>query len=562
MLNDLLQSKNAPAALILLAAGLLLAVILPALTDFPGWASGCIGLCIGAIAGVLALQGRGANRDELLAIRTGIKAAQRGERASRPAVLTRDLAEVFDAVDNLAVEIESRQLKLKELDAEADKFRGELDQRQVHFAQTGQELLRVMDALASVLADESASTDQVVGPLRQTVQVLGSVADSMEQLAGSAEESSAAVLGLASEVDEFAVQTGALVAGVRDALGAIERVSHEVRELEHTADALLPTIAAASAAMNEVDRQIDESQSNAGLAAKACEQVAQESERAGDLAHRAGLEFKRIEESSTEALDAIGSVATRIDALSASSHVLDDLCEQLNLLALNAAIIAAQAGDHGKGFAVVADGLKDVADRSGATSKEFGVLVRGIGDQTKDAIHAIERSADNVDRGASTSSEAELAAKKTTESAQRANGAAGLAVREAAEEVKSSKQVLDAIDRIALATRQLGAAIGEQARGFEPIMSHAEKVRATIQSIERGQHEQSQRGRQLASVAENIARTIAQLHKTQRSQARTLDEAAVVVERLRELLREHERRLLGLVAVSERLQRPGLRNGA
>ena len=161
-------------------------------------------------------------------------------------------------MDDLAAEIASRQLKLKELDAESDRFRGELDQRQVHFAQAGQELLRVMDALASVLADESASTDQVVGPLRQTVQVLGSVADSMEQLAGSAEESSAAVLGLASEVDDCGVQTSALVASVRDALAAIERVSHEVRELEHTADALLPTISAAAAAMNEVDRQIDE----------------------------------------------------------------------------------------------------------------------------------------------------------------------------------------------------------------------------------------------------------------------------------------------------------------
>jgi methyl-accepting chemotaxis protein len=341
---------------------------------------------------------------------------------------------------------------------------------------------------------------------------------------------------------------------------SIEQVAHDLRELEHSADAVLPLASAASAAMSEVDRQIDESESNAVQAARLCEQVALEAGRTGDLVHRTGLEFKRIEESSTEALESIAGVSSRLEALGASVSVVDDLAEQMNLLALNAAIIAAQAGEHGKGFAVVADGVKDLAERSGVTSKELASLIRGMEDQTKNAQHTIERSGDNIDRAGSTSTEAELAAKRTVEAAQRAATSVSLGAREAADQAKTGKHVVDNLERVTEAVRDLSAALGEQARAFDPIAAHVEKVRTLTQQLERGQLEQAQRNRQISSGTENIFRTIGQLHKAQRNQAKAIDDTAVSVERLRELLREHERRLSGLVTVSERMQRPSLRN--
>ncbi len=89
----------------------------------------------------------------------------------------------------------------------------------------------------------------------------------------------------------------------------------------------------------------------------------------------------------------------KIEAIGQILSVIDDVAEQTNLLALNAAIIAAQAGEHGKGFAVVADEIKDLAERSGVSTKEIASLIKTIQSESRNAIAAVERGNINVDKG-------------------------------------------------------------------------------------------------------------------------------------------------------------------
>jgi methyl-accepting chemotaxis protein len=561
MLNDLLQSKNAPVALILLVAGLLLAMVLPALTPFPGWVAGFIGLTVGAIAGVLAMQGRGANRDELLAVRTGIKAAQRGERASRPAGISSDVAEVFNASDDLAADVEARHLKQKELEAAADKLRDEIDQRGDQVGQADQELLRLMDALSSGLSEQAASIEQVASSMQKTAQVLGSIAESVEQLAGSAEESSSSILEMKTTSDEVAANMSTLAASVRDTVSSIEEMAYSIKEVARNVDALSLMAEETSSSMTEMDVSIDQVQSNANQTARLSEQVAVDAERGADAISRTIHEINRIKESSSEAVTAIMSLGTRIEAIGEILNVIDDVAEQTNLLALNAAIIAAQAGEYGKGFAVVADEIKELAERSGASTKEIAALIKTIQEQTKNAIHSVERGAATVDRGVEVSAEAELALKKILDSSQKSTTMVNAIARATVEQAKGSRQVTDAIGRIAQTVQQIASATAEQARGSELIMTSAEKMRVVTQQVERSQQEQAHGSRHISTAMENISHMVQSLHKAQRSQTRATEETGQVVERLRELMREHERRLSALTAVSERLHRLSQRNG-
>jgi methyl-accepting chemotaxis protein len=563
MFNDLFQSKNAPVALVLMFVGFLFAIVMPAVNNqFPGWAAGFFGLIVGAIAGVLAMQGKGANRDELLALRTGIKSAQRGERAARSSTLSSEVVEVWSAIDDLASDVEDSRQKSKDGDVQVERLQHDLAQRAEQLAQADADLRRANEALAAGLADQAASVDHVANSMQKTAQVLMQVAESVEQLASSADESSSSILEMRTTSEEVGANMSTLAASVRDTVSSIEQMAYSIKEVARNVDALSLMAEETSSSMTEMDVSIDQVQSNAHQTARLSEQVALDAERGADSISRTIHEINRIKESSSEAVSAIMSLGTRIEAIGEILNVIDDVAEQTNLLALNAAIIAAQAGEYGKGFAVVADEIKELAERSGASTKEIATLIKAIQEQTKHAIHSVERGAATVDRGVEVSAEAELALKKILDSSTKSTTMVNAIARATVEQAKGSKQVTDAIGRIAQTVQQIAAATAEQARGSELIMTSAEKMRVVTQQVERSQQEQSQGSRHISTAMENISRMVGNLHKAQRSQTRASEETSQVIERVREQVREHERRLMTLAAVSERLHRLAQRNGA
>src|SRR5690606_27869584 len=151
----------------------------------------------------------------------------------------------------------------------------------------------------------------------------------------------------------------------------------------------------------------DQVQSNANETARFSEEVARDAEMGAEAILKTIGEIYRIKESSQEAGSVISNPGSRVHAIGQIHNVIDDVAEQTNLLALNAAIIAAQAGEHGKGFAVVADEIKDLAERAGASTKEIADLIKTIQSESRNAIQAVERGAQNVDRGVQVSNDAE-----------------------------------------------------------------------------------------------------------------------------------------------------------
>lgn len=552
MLNDLLQSKNAAAALILLVAGVLLAVVLPAWTGFPGWAAGSIGLSIGAIGGLIALQGRGANRDELLALRTAIKAAQRGERAARSPAISADLQELFAAIDDVACEVESHKLRARDSDGAVDRVRAELAQRDEQANLTSDDLARALDGLSQLLLEQSSCTDQLALASRQTLQVFGESGDELEQLSARASASSAAWTSLGVEGDEFEGGVSALLLRARDSAGALDAIGHELRALDQSMRAATASLESAAIVQRELERRIDEGQGSSGQAARLSEQLGADAERGVEAVERVRSEVARFAAGAKEAGEAISGLGSRIDALRGQLDAVDDLAEQMTLLGLNAAIIAAQAGDHGKGFGVVADGMKDLADRAQVASKQLSAVVTGVGDQVASASRSRERSEDAMERAGSATLEAALLARRTQEAAQRL---AQLSAPGAREPSERSKPGSDALERVSGAVQQLAGSVAQCVRELAPLGAHADELRSGALQLERKQHERAARSRQAASQAEAFERSLEQLCKAQRSQRRALEEVGPCLERMRELLRAHEQRIGSLASLSQGLQR-------
>jgi methyl-accepting chemotaxis protein len=392
----------------------------------------------------------------------------------------------------------------------------------------GQALERVNVTAAPLgeMADaELHAGEKAVESIRALADSLRQIAQHVEVLAASAEESSSSILEMTATNDEVAENIVELASSVRESVASIEEMAFSIKEVAKNVDALSLTAEETSSSMNEMDVSIDQVQSNANETARLSEEVAQDADRGAEAILKTIGEIYRIKESSQEAVSVISNLGSRIDAIGQILNVIDDVAEQTNLLALNAAIIAAQAGEHGKGFAVVADEIKDLAERAGASTKEIADLIKTIQSESRNAVAAVERGAQNVDRGVEVSNEAERALKKILESSQKSTGMVRAIARATVEQAKGSKQVTDSIGRIAETVQQIAAATAQQARGSELIMSSSEKMRSIAQQVERSSQEQSRGGRQVSQAIENIRSMVTQLNTAHQQQTRGTDAA-------------------------------------
>ncbi|MBN2525203.1 MAG: chemotaxis protein [Deltaproteobacteria bacterium] len=357
---------------------------------------------------------------------------------------------------------------------------------------------------ADVLAAEKAVKEMSVS--------FAEIASHVEILASAAEQGASSILQMTTTNEEVAENMTAMGVSVRETVNSIGEMAMSVKEVAANVDELSTTAEETSSAMNEMDVSINQVQTNANETAIISEGVARDAERSADAVAKTIAVIKEAKGSSQEAMDVILNLGKKIEAIGQILSVIDDVAEQTNLLALNAAIIAAQAGEHGKGFAVVADEIKDLAERSGVSTKEIASLIKAIQSETLNAISAVERGNQNVDKGVQVSDDAERALRKILESSQKSTSMMRSIARATVEQSKGSKQVTDTISRIAESVQQIALATSEQARGSEIIINGAEKMRSITQHVERSTIEQAKGGRQITEAIESISRMVSQLN--------------------------------------------------
>ncbi len=395
-------------------------------------------------------------------------------------------------------------------------------------SKTGSAVSAGAGTVTARVIDTSSSMGEMIASLK-------GIADNVEVLAQSAEESSSSILEMAATNDEVAENIQALAASVEETTAAIEQMTYSIKEVAKNIEDLSATTEETSSSMNEMDVSISQVETNANETAKLSEQAQRDAEMGTEALSRTLAGIDKIKESSKEAANVIEALGRKIAAIGNILNVIDDVADQTNLLALNAAILAAQSGEHGKGFAVVADEIKDLAERTGASTKEISELVRAVQDQSKNAIAAMDRGVRNVEEGVRLGQEAETALKKIQESSQKSTQMVKAIARATIEQARGSKQVTMAINRIAETVQQIATATAEQARGSEQIMKSAEKMKAITKHVERSAQEQARGSKQITRAIESISEMVHHLNRAQKEQTKGSEQVMTAVVQIKQV---------------------------
>ncbi len=229
---------------------------------------------------------------------------------------------------------------------------------------------------------------------------------------------------------------------------------------------------------------------------------------------------------------AIQDLGSQSKAIGKILTVIDEIADQTSLLALNAAIIAAQAGEHGKGFAVVADEIRQLAERTAVSTREIATIIGNLQNGTQEAVQAMRAGSERVHQEVERSKVAGTALDKIRSSTTKATEQVRSIVRATQEQSRGSRQITDSINQVASMLGQIASAIkqqtdgtrqlaraaeamkeiasqgklstGEQAKGSRQINTSMEKIRNMIERIDEATREQTQRSRQVVDAVASL----------------------------------------------------------
>ncbi|MCY1020508.1 methyl-accepting chemotaxis protein [Pyxidicoccus sp. MSG2] len=418
-----------------------------------------------------------------------------------------------------------------------------------------EQIHRTGTTVSSGAGTVQARVEETSSSMVEMMASLRGIAENVEVLYQSAEESSSSIMEMAATNDEVAENVQAMAASVEETTSAIEEMTFSIKEVAKNIQELSASTEETSSAISQMDAAIGQVEANAKETARLSEQVFEDAQTGVESLRKTLTGIDRIKETSRSAAGVIDSLGRRISEIGNILNVIDDVAEQTNLLALNAAIIAAQAGEHGKGFAVVAEEIKDLAERTGASTKEIAELIRSIQEESRNAVVVMNQGVRNVEEGVQLGREAEGALRKINDSTQKSTQMVKAIARATVEQARGSKQVTASIHRISETVSQISKASNEQAKGGEQIMKSAEKMKALTAHVQRSSQEQAHGSKQITRSIESINEMVTHLNRAQKEQTKGSEQVLKAVETIKGVSEHQTRSVRQLEEAIDNLQR-------
>ena len=338
---------------------------------------------------------------------------------------------------------------------------------------------------------------QLATALEQMVENLRARIAEAEQKSREAEEQSKKAMQAMSEAQEAKdkaeagqqaiLQAAANVEQVVNRLSAAtEELSAQVEQSSRGTDIQRDRVSSSATAMEEMNSTVLEVARNASIASEGSDRAKAKATQGEDIVRQSVEGINGVQSDTQELRNYMDDLGRQAEAIGAIMTVISDIADQTNLLALNAAIEAARAGEAGRGFAVVADEVRKLAEKTMNATKEVGDAIKGIQNGTRQSISAVERTTANLD---STTNLVKKSGESLGQIVQEVVATADQvrAIATAAEEQSAaSEEITHSLDEINRMAGETAVAMQQSAQAVSDLAQQSQELQRLVNELRNG----------------------------------------------------------------------------
>lgn len=442
-----------------------------------------------------------------------VEAIRDGRIDTRLAMQRRDeLGRLAAAVDSMAARISNVVVRICAASGNVRSVAGRLTVSAAEIAAGSQaQLLEVKATVAAVKSIQSSVKELGEGveavrdalcesrsSMQEMTTNIDGVAQNADQLAGASKEVHATMIELTASINEIAGNAARLKGSATENAAAISELDSTTRQIE------------------EHSRQTAQITAEVRRLAESGQQTVNETIRSiGDIGQAMHV--------TTDMTHALAEDIRNIDKILA---VIDEINDQTALLAFNATIIAAQAGEHGRSFAVVASEIRELSNRTSLSTKEIAQVLLNVQTGSTKVAETVDQVQRQVDHSEANSRNAEEALVRIVDGIREASRQVEKIARSTAEQTGGTHHLRDSIAGMAGMAEQIALEVEHQSREGEMISAASTRVQSITEQVRNAMREQSQASRVIAQMTESIS---VQFDRVEATSARQQRESETII---------------------------------
>lgn len=402
-----------------------------------------------------------------------------------------------------------------------------------------QQLNQTFDRVTRVVGDQQDSSEEMGKAVRSASESQQKIVSHTGELLSLSGDNSSALLELRATSEEIAGNAEKLSANINNSHATLTQLTESARQVAAMADEVGSAVKASSTSTEEIFRSLKEVEQIVRESARLSDQttsiISEKGMAAVENAARSMASIEAFITSLTAAIEGMGQSSQNIGKVLA---VIGDVTGQIQLLSLNAQIIAAQAGSHGQGFAVVADEMRELSNRTAASTSEIESIVSGIRAEIMSVVRGAQDAAKLVYESREVASRTGEVFQETLDSSLKATEMSRRIELASLEQTRGLEMVVSATEQVKNRILQVNRAMDEQKQNTAYLLANLSPIRESMNQTQAATREQARSARLISDNIELANRKTAEIVDASRQQQQVNDQILGATENLLNLAAE------------------------